>query len=90
MCAQDPSNAQGVDAPVAGSLRVRQLYGDKDERQEMVNKVRTNGSPTRNSELEIVTKRSQWGVGGNPRVDMRDGAAKSKANVNCCVRRQSR
>jgi len=31
MCAQDLSNAQGVDAPVAGSLRVRQPYGDKDK-----------------------------------------------------------
>ena len=29
--AQDPSNTQGVDAPVTGSLRVRQPYGDKDE-----------------------------------------------------------
>jgi len=31
MCAQDLLNARGVDAPVAGSLRVRQPYGDKDE-----------------------------------------------------------
>ena len=50
VCAQDPSNAQSVDAPVAGSLRVRQLYGDKDEKLEMVNKIETSGSLTRNSE----------------------------------------
>ena len=31
VCAQDPSNARGVDAPVAGSLRVRQPYGGKDK-----------------------------------------------------------
>jgi len=29
MCAQDLLNALGVNAPVAGSLRVQQLYGDK-------------------------------------------------------------
>jgi len=44
MCAQDLSNAWGVDAPVAGSLRVWQLYGDKDEvmrlRAEVVDEVR--------------------------------------------------
>jgi len=50
VCAQDPSNARGVDAPVAGSLRVQQPYGDKDERQETVNKVGANSGPTRNSE----------------------------------------
>ena len=31
VCAQDLSNAQGVDALVTGSLRVRQPYGDKDK-----------------------------------------------------------
>ncbi len=31
MCAQDLSNAQGVNAPVAGSLMVWQPYADKDE-----------------------------------------------------------
>ena len=34
VCAQDLSNAQSVDALVAGSLRVRQPYGDKDKRKE--------------------------------------------------------
>ncbi len=32
MCAQDLSNTKGVNVPVAGSLRVWQLYGDKDKR----------------------------------------------------------
>ena len=31
MCAQDLSNTQDVNALVAGSLRVRQPYGDKDK-----------------------------------------------------------
>jgi len=37
MCAQDLLNAQGVNAPVTGSLRVQQPYGDKDEGKEIVN-----------------------------------------------------
>jgi len=32
VCAQSPTNAQGVNAPVAGSLRVQQRCGDNDER----------------------------------------------------------
>jgi len=31
VCTQDLSNTRGVNAPVAGSLRVRQPYGDEDE-----------------------------------------------------------
>jgi len=31
MCAQDLLNALGVNAPVTGSLRVWQLYRDKDK-----------------------------------------------------------
>ncbi len=55
MCAQDLLNTQSVNAPVAGSLRVQQPYGDKDEGQEMVDKVRMNSGPTGSSEREVVT-----------------------------------
>ena len=90
VCAQDPSNTQSADALVAGSLRVWQPYGDKDKRQEMVNKVRTNSSPTRNSERGVTTKRNQHRVDGQPEIYTSDEAAESKTNVNCCVKRQSR
>ena len=90
MYAQDLSNARSVDAPVAGSLRVRQPYGDKDERQETVDKVGTNGGPTRNGEQEVATKRNQCRVDSKPEIYMSDKAAKSKTNVNCCVKCQSR
>ena len=90
MCAQDLSKAQGVNSPVAGSLRVRQPCEDRDKRQEMVNKVGTNSGLTRSSKGEVTMKRSQWRVGSKPRVNTRDRVVKSKANVNCCVKRQSR
>ena len=89
MCAQDLLNARGVNAPVAGSLRVRQLYGDKDVRQKTVYKVGMNSGPTSNNEQEVAMKRNQLGVDGIRQVDMRDGEAKSKLNVSCCVKCQN-
>ena len=58
MYAQDLMNAQGVNAPVAGSLRVWQPYGDKDKGQEMDNKVGMSSGSTRSGEQEVMTKRS--------------------------------
>ncbi len=89
MCAQDLSNARDVDAPVAGSLRVRQPYRDKDEGQEADSKVGMSSGQMRSGEQGIATKRSRWRVGGKSRVDTGDGAAESKMNVNCCVKGQN-
>jgi len=49
-CVPKPYELTANKAPVAGSLRVQQPYGDKDERQETVNKVGMNGDPTSNSQ----------------------------------------
>ncbi len=89
MCAQDLSSTCGVNAPVAGSLRVQQPYGDRDEGQKMVNKVRTNNSLTRNGVREVTTTSNQWRVDGKPRVDMRVRMTKLRMNVNCHVKCQS-
>ena len=72
VCAQDLSNTQSVDALVAGSLRVQQLYGDKDKgkRLKTVSRIGANDGPTRSS--------GQW-------VGTRDGTTKSKSNTDCCV-----
>jgi len=84
VCAQDLSNAQGVDAPVAGSLRVQQPYGDKDKvtrsQTEVVNGVR-NSNLTRVNKWRIEAK-------GKPRdnkpgVIARGRMTKLESNANC-------
>jgi len=56
VCKQDLSNAQGVDALVAGSLRVQQLYGDEDEKQGTGDGVGTNNNLTRGGKQGVMTK----------------------------------
>ncbi len=59
VCAQDLSNAQDVNALVAGSLRVQQPYGDKERGEKgsgMVDKVGANNGPMRSSEWKLETK----------------------------------
>jgi len=76
MCAQDLSNARDVDALVAGSLRVQQPYGDKDERQEQA--ARLEQTVVRRG---TANERSQWrevnGVGrsGNLKETMTEKSA---------------
>ena len=78
MCAQGLTNAQGADAPVAGSLSVWQLFGDKDEgewRSGTANKVGARNDPTGNVKRKVGAK---------------DGTTKLKTNANCCVEHLSR
>jgi len=56
----------------------------------MVTRVRTNSGPTRSGEQRVAMERRQQGVGSKPRVNTRDGVTKSKVNVNCYVKHQSR
>ena len=64
VCAQDLSNTQGVNAPVAGSLRVRQLYGDEDEIREMGIEVGTNNNPTKSGKQRIAAASNRLGISG--------------------------
>ncbi len=90
MCAQDLSNAQDVNAPVTGSLRVRQPYVDKDKGKKlgMVNKVRANDDPTRSSERKVETK-SKPKRDCKPGVRARGRMTKSKLSADCFVSHQS-
>ena len=90
MCVQDLLNTQGVNAPVAGSLRVWQPYGDKDKGKRLgtVNRVGENDNPTRSSERKVETK-SKPTRDGKPGVRVRGRTTKSEANVDFCVNCQS-
>jgi len=61
MCAQDLTNTQGVNTPVAGSLRVRQPYEVKDKRQGTI-------KPKANVDCP-VKRQSQQTRGGNSNND---------------------
>jgi len=86
MCAQDLSNAQSVDAPVAGSLRVQQPHGDKDKGKRLgtLNGVRANSGPTRSSKWKVGT-RNKPTKDGKPGVRARCRMTKLKSSANCCV-----
>ena len=64
MCAQDLSNTQGVNAPVAGSLRVRQPYGDEDKIRETGSEVGMNNNPTRSGKQRIAAKVNRLRING--------------------------
>jgi len=92
VCAQDLLNAQSVNAPVTGSLRVQQPCGDKDKgkrsQTEAVNGVRINNNWTRDIKWEINVK-SKSMRGAKPGVRARGRTTKLKPSTNCCVSLQS-
>jgi len=61
MCMQDLLNAQSVDALVAGSLRVRQPYGDENEIRETGSEVGMNKDLTESGEQRNHSRRESAG-----------------------------
>ncbi len=79
VCTQDHSNARGVNAPVTGSLRVRQPYGDKDGIREIGSSVGVNDNLTRN-----------FGTGsGNEGTEEKQGAFGERNPVRIAKSEQS-
>jgi len=82
MCAQDLSNAQSVDAPVAGSLSVRNCMETKTKGEKesgTVNRVRAKGSPTKSGKWKVKTEDKPTS-NSKPGVRMRGKTTKSKSN----------
>jgi len=90
VCTQDLSNARGVDALVAGSLRVWQLNGDKNKRKKLqmkvVNGVRINDNPTRDSEQEIGARDKP---GRNNKSEVRGEGLNNQVEAKCRLLCQS-